>query len=39
MYDVHRVLGDMTCDVTRYPFVAKRDITCHIIGDVTRDSF
>ena len=36
---VHRVLGDMTRDVTRYLFLAKRDMMHHITGDVTRYSF
>ena len=34
---VNRVLDDMTRDVTRYLFLAKRDMTRHITGDVTRD--
>ena len=36
MSTLHRVLGDMTRDVTRYLFLAKRDMTRHITGDVTR---
>ena len=36
---VRLVLGDMTRDVTRYLFPAKRDMTRHITGDVTRYSF
>ena len=35
MSTLHRVLGDMTRDVTRYLFLAKRDMTRHITGDVT----
>ena len=32
-------VGDMTRDVTRYLFLAQRDMTRHITGDVTRYSF
>ena len=35
---VHRLLGDMTRDVTRYLFLAKREMTRHITGDETRYS-
>ena len=39
MYIVYSVMSDMMRDVTRYLFLAKRDMTRHITGDVTCYTF